>query len=126
MRLLLDAGALLALERDDRGAWQLVEAGARAGLSAVTHGGVVAQVWRGGRGRQARLAKALHGMHIVALDGELGRQTGVLLGRAGAADVIDAALVAMAQDDDRILTSDAADIQALVDVSGRHVDVVPV
>lgn len=126
MRLLLDAGALLALERDDRVTWQLVEAGARAGLPAVTHGGVVAQVWRGGHGRQARLAKALHGMHIVALDDELGRQAGALLGRADVADAIDAALVAMAQDDDRILTSDAGDIQALVDVWGRHVDVVPV
>ncbi|HWH33131.1 MAG TPA: hypothetical protein VNU01_10730 [Egibacteraceae bacterium] len=124
--LLLDAGALLALERDDRLTWRRLEMCVRDGVRAVTHAGVIGQVWRGGQGRQARLAVALRGVEIVSLDDGLGRRAGVLLGRAGAADIVDAALVALAGDDDRILTSDAADIQALVDVFGRHVDVVPV
>lgn len=126
MRLLLDAGALVALEHDDRGVWRRFKVNRRAGVAMLTHGGVVAQVWRGGHGRQALLAIALDGVEVVPLDEVLGRQAGVLLGRAGAADAIDAALVALAHDDDRILTSDVLDIEALVDVSGRHVDIVPV
>lgn len=61
-----------------------------------------------------------------AVDGVLGRAAGVLLGRAGQRDAIDAAVVALASDDDMIVTSDAADIQRLVIASGLHVDVVPV
>lgn len=125
MRLLFDAGALLALERGDLASWERFKAGRRSGVVTLTHGGVIGQVWRGGHGRQALLAMALHGVEVVPLDAELGRRAGLLLGRAGAADAIDAALVALAEDDDRILTSDADDIQALVAVSGRHVDVVP-
>lgn len=122
--LLLDAGALLALECDDRLTWRRLEMCARDGVRAVTHAGVIGQVWRGGQGRQARLAVALRGVEIVSLDDDLGRRAGVLLGRAGAADVVDAALVALAHDDDRILTSDVGDIAVLVEASGRHVDVV--
>lgn len=126
MRLLFDAGALLALERGDPGTWRRYETHVRDGALPLTHAGVVGQVWRGGHGRQARLAMALRGVEIVSLDEVLGRRAGVLLGRAGAADVVDAALVALAGDDDRIVTSDPLDIQMLVDASGRHVDVVPV
>ena len=97
----------------------------RDGALPVTHAGVIGQVWRGGHGRQARLAVALRGVEVVPLDEKLGRQAGVLLGRAGAADVIDAALVALANDDDRIVTSDVDDIDVLVASSGRHVDVIP-
>lgn len=126
VRLLLDAGALMALERGDRGTWGRYRTHVQEGALPITHGGVIGQVWRGGHGRQALLAKALQGVEVVPLDDELGRRAGLLLGRAGAADVIDAALVALAEDDDRIATSDRLDIQALVDVCGRHVDLVPV
>lgn len=126
VRLLLDAGALLALERGERETWVRFKAGRRSGVVMLTHGGVVAQVWRGGSGRQALLALALQGVEVAPLDEQLGRRAGVLLSRAGASDAIDAALVAMAYDDDSIHTSDAADIQALVDVSGLDLAVVPV
>jgi len=56
----------------------------------------------------------------------LGRSAGVLLGRAGQRDAIDAAVVAMATDDDLIVTSDATDIQRLVTSVGLYVDDVPV
>lgn len=125
MRLLFDAGALLALERGDREIWGWFETHVRDGALPITHAGVVGQVWRGGQGRQARLAIALRGVEVFPLDERLGRLAGLLLGRANSADVVDAALVALAEDDDRIVTSDPADIQALVAVWGRHVDVVP-
>jgi hypothetical protein len=63
---------------------------------------------------------------LVALDGPLGRSAGRLLGRSGSSDAIDGAVVALAADGDRIVTSDLADIQQLVDAAGRRVDVVAV
>jgi len=126
LTLICDAGALVALERDDRAMWRRLKAELLQGTPPVTHGGVVAQVWRGGYGRQAVLARALAGFDIAALDGPLGRSAGRLLGRSGSSDAIDGAVVALAADGDRIVTSDLADIQQLVDAAGRRVDVVAV
>ena len=121
----LDAGAFLAVERGDRDVVALVKRERKAGRVPVTHGGVVAQVWRGG-GRQALLARLLAGVEVVALDEELGRRTGVLLARAGTSDVVDAAVVLLARDGDNILTSDPRDLLALAEVAGAHVELVTV
>ncbi len=126
MTLICDAGAFVAAERNDRAMWRRLKAELVAGAPPVTHGGVLAQVWRGGRGRQVPLARALASIDVAPLDTQLGRVAGLLLGRARSSDAIDAAAVAMASDDDRIVTSDPDDIQRLVDAAGRHVDVIPV
>lgn len=126
MRTILDSGALIAIERGDR---QLVAAIKRDRLSErapLTHGGVIGQVWRGGADRQVSLARVLRMVEIVALDEDLGRRAGVLLGRAGGSDVIDAAVVLLAQNDDRILTSDPEDLAALAAAAGADVEIVPV
>ncbi len=90
----------------------------------MTHGAVVGQVWRGGQGRQANLARLLAGVEVVAVDEELGRRTGMLLRETGTRDVIDAALVLLAHDDDMILTSDTRDLVALAAAAGTHVELV--
>jgi hypothetical protein len=125
MTLVCDAGAFVAVERNDRAMWRRLKAELAAGRPPMSHGGVVAQVWRGGS-RQALLAKALAAVDVASLDDDLGRRAGVLLGRARARDAVDAAVVALAGDDDRIVTSDPRDIQALIDAAGLHVDVIPV
>lgn len=125
MTLVLDAGALLALERGDRQTWGRIVVEKRAGHVAVTHGGVLAQVWRGGSHRQALLARALRSIEVVPLGGDLGRAAGVLLGRSATSDAIDAAVVALARDGDRIQTSDPTDIQLLVLTAGLDVEVIP-
>ncbi|MCC6897380.1 MAG: hypothetical protein IT377_00320 [Polyangiaceae bacterium] len=124
--LLLDAGALIAVERDDRDVVALIKSELRAGRTPRTHGGIVGQVWRGGSGRQARLARLLPGVEIVALDAALGRRSGLLLKSSGSTDVIDAALVALAGDGDDILTSDLGDIQPLAVAAGVHVELIQV
>ena len=126
MTLILDAGAFVALERDDREMWRRLKAALRAGAVPVTHGGVVAQVWRGGAGRQALLAKALQAVDVVALDEMLGRSAGVLLAQSGLTDAIDAAVAALARHEDQIVTSDPFDLAVLVAASGRRVDVIQV
>ncbi len=126
MTVVLDAGALLAAERGDRDIWVVLEDERRSGRAPVTHGGVLAQVWRGGSGRQARLAAALAGVDVRLLDEELGKLAGVLLGSARRSDVIDAALVLLAHDGDEILTSDPNDLRALARAAGVHVDLISI
>ena len=126
MSLLLDAGAFLAVERGDRDVVALVKRERLAQRSPLSHGGVVAQVWRGGSGRQAEIARLRAGVDVRALDEALGRKSGVLLGRSGTSDAVDAALVSLAVDGDAILTSDPGDLRALAEAAGVHVDLVPV
>lgn len=125
MTLILDAGALLAVERQERGLMALVKGELSLGRAPVTHGGIVGQAWRGGA-RQARLAAFLQAVDITPIDGDLGRRAGVLLGRAKRSDVLDAAVVLLAADGDSILTSDPGDLRRLAETAGVHVDIVPV
>jgi hypothetical protein len=126
MSLVLDAGALVAVERADRETIALIKQELLAGRAPRTHGGVVGQVWRGGSGRQGNLARLLPALEIGALDAALGRRAGVLLGRTRMTDVIDAAVVLLASDGDFILTSDPDDLVPLAASAGLHVDIVPV
>jgi hypothetical protein len=126
MTLVLDAGALVAVERDDRLTMALLKQELVALRVPRTHGGVVGQVWRRGVGRQARLARLMPAIEIIGLDAALGRRAGVLLGRARRTDVIDAALVLLAEDGDVLLTSDPDDLTPLARAAGLHVDIVPV
>jgi hypothetical protein len=124
--LVLDAGAFVAVERGDRHVVALIKLEGMAGRTPVTHGGVLGQVWRGGAGRQAPLARLLPGVKIEPLDAVMGRRAGVLLGNAGVSDVIDAAVVLLAEDGDSVLTSDAEDLAHLAAVATLDVEIVPV
>jgi hypothetical protein len=126
MSLVLDSGALIALDKNDRAMWRRLKAAVLAKSVPVSHGGVVGQAWRGGGPRQALLVRALEGIDIRPLDDRLGRAAGELLARAGSADVIDAAIVLLADDGDDIVTSDPEDIEVLAARLGRHVELVAV
>ncbi len=121
MSLLLDAGALIALDRNQRPMWVRLKSARSKSNVPVTHAGIVGQVWRGGA-RQARLAQALAGIDVRPLDEDLARAAGVLLGYVGLSDVIDAALVLLADDGDDIITSDPVDLGSLAAASGIHVE----
>lgn len=126
MTLVLDAGALLALEKNDKEIWRRCKSATLAGFPPVTHGGVVGQAWRGGGPRQALLSMALDGIEVHPLDDELGRRAGVLLKRSGSSDVIDAALVLLAEDGDEIITSDPGDLTVLTRHADLDVELYPV
>lgn len=123
MTLLLDSGALIALDRGDRAMWVRLKAASNAGELPITHAGVLGQAWRGGP-RQARLAQALAGIDVQPLDEGLGRAAGELLAATRKLDVIDAALVLLARDGDHIVTSDLDDLRTLAAASGRHVELI--
>ena len=123
MSLLLDAGALIAVERNDRDTIALIKHELLSRRTPITHGGIVGEVWRDGA-RQARLARLLPALDVVALDAALGRRVGVLLGRTRMDDVNDAALVLLAEDGDFVITSDPDDLEPLSHAAGVHVDIV--
>ncbi len=124
MAMILDAGAFVALERNERQMWRRLKSAQRDQQPPMTHGGIVAQVWRGGAGRQALLSRALRAVDIVGLDEDLGRSAGVLLAASDSDDAIDAALAALAREGDRVVTSDPDDLAVLVEVTRRRVDVI--
>ncbi len=126
MTLILDAGAFIAAERADRDVIALVKAERLADRPPRSHGGVVAQVWRGGSGRQVTLTRLLAGVDVAPLDDQLGRAAGVLLGLTGTSDAIDAAVVAMSRDGDIVLTSDPHDLVDLARASGTHLEIIAV
>ena len=124
MRLIFDTGALIALERNDRAMWQRLKLALQAREAPVTHGGIVGQAWRGRGSRQALLAKALDVLDIRRLDAALGRAAGELLASARQDVVIDAALVLLANDGDRVITSDPDDLAPLARAADLDVELV--
>jgi len=124
--LVLDAGALLAVEQNDRSMLARLRVAQAHGLELRTHPFVVAQVWRDSRGRQANLARLLNAVDIVTVEDQLGRNCGVLLGKAGMSDPIDAAVVLIAESGDRIVTSDPDDIRRLAEAAARPVTLIEI
>jgi hypothetical protein len=124
--LILDAGAFVAAERGNRRVLAQVKRERLSGRVPLTNGGVVAQVWRGGHGKQAPLAQLLGSVEVAPLDDQLGRRAGVLLALTGATDAIDASVVCLAQDGDDIYTSDPDHLFQMVRTAGVHVELIPV
>lgn len=111
--LILDAGALVATDRDDRSMIARLAVAQQHGMELRSNAMVIAQVWRDRQGRQVNLARLLRAVDVRTVNHHDGRQAGVLLGLTGTADPIDASVVLLAQPGDRILTSDPDDITRL-------------
>jgi hypothetical protein len=114
--IVLDTGALVALDRGDRTMWSDLKAAGLAGVDVVVPAAVVAQAWRGSS-RQARLSRALSGCDVASFD-ELAREIGVLCGASGTSDVVDASVALTVSDlrATRLFTSDPEDMRHLLRV----------
>lgn len=123
--LVLDAGALLAVDRDDRAMVARLRVAQQSGLELRTNAIVVAQAWRDRRGRQVNLARLLRATDVRAVRPGDGREAGALLADAGTTDPIDATVVLLAVPGDRILTSDPGDLTRLAAAAGNRAVIVP-
>jgi predicted nucleic acid-binding protein len=115
--VVLDAGALVALERADERARGVVATARRRRSPLVIPAGVLAQTWRGSA-RQVAIARLLQLPEVVVepLDEVVARAAGVLCGRAGSRDVVDASVVVAALEHRAIVvTSDPDDLRRLAD-----------
>ena len=115
--LILDAGAFIAIERDDRDVFQKIQNALRAGQPVRTNPNVVAQLWRDGA-RQARLAKTLRMVEVVPITREDGYRAGELLGATRTKDVVDATVALLAKTGDKVYTSDPGDLGPLCAATG--------
>ena len=122
--LVLDAGAFIAVDRNDRAMMARLRVAQLHGHDLRTSAIVIAQIWRSPGGRQARIAALLQAVDVRPVDEQMGRDAGLLLARTRTADPIDATVVLVTRSGDRILTSDPQDILRLVNGAGRRVSVV--
>ena len=127
--LVLDTGALIALDRNDRTVWAMLSNAADDSAQVSVPAGVIAQAWRDGS-RQALLARALTHCDEVPLEEALARATGLLCGRADTADIVDAsvALVAAARSSGptALITSDPTDLRHLLQTLNASVRLVAI
>jgi hypothetical protein len=113
MKLVLKAGALIAIDPKDTRLGPVLDAAAREDVAIVTSGAVVAQVWRTWP-RQANLARTLAGVGIYPLEAAAGRNVGELPVRNGTGDVVDGDVALLTEQGHTIATSDVAHSAALL------------
>jgi predicted nucleic acid-binding protein len=112
-----DAGVLLAADRNVRTAWAEHKVRLEAGVVPAVPAPVVAEVSRSSA--QAQLRRLLRGCEVVPLTEQRAHAAGQLLGRAGCADVVDAAVAQLAAERKAdVVTGDRADIRRLLDMTG--------
>ena len=117
MTLVLDAGGLIAVDRQDRVVGAMLRVAQQRTIPVRTSASVIAQVWRNGS-LQANLARVLAGVDTAALDGPTGRLVGELLGRSRTSDVVDGHLGLIVRSGDTVLTSDPKDIKMILNARG--------
>lgn len=118
MGVTYDTGALIAAERDDRAMWTMHRRMLKDSVIPWVDAPVLAQAWRGGS-RQVLLARLLGACRVQSFDEQAAREVGLLLGRSGTADIVDAGVVtAASRRGNVVVTSDPNDLARLADVLG--------
>ena len=108
-----DAGALIAIDDGDRRMWAIHHLALEEGRRTIVPAVVVAQAWRDAR-RQVQLGRLIQSCEVASIGLELSKAAGVLCGKAGTRDVVDAIVVMTALSSGAIVfTSDPRDIAAL-------------
>lgn len=121
MSAVLDAGALIAIERRDPTFGAVLLVAQRRGIDLVTSSTVVAQVWRGGSSRgQVNLARQLRGVDERHFTPDDARHVGDLLGASRTSDIADAHIALITRPGDTVHTSDPSDLARLL--GSRNID----
>lgn len=117
--LIYDAGALVAAERGSAAMWRIHKKSLERGVEPLVYSPVLAQVWRGGNGKQALLARFLTGCRLEGFSVAAAYDVGRLLAVSGTGDIVDAAVVLNAiWRQDAVVTSDPGDLRYLADAVG--------
>jgi hypothetical protein len=111
----LDAGGLIALDRDDRRVVVLLARARETGAQVTVPASALAQAIRRPE-RQARLSRLIRqpGTDVIALDRVDATHVGRLLAASGTSDIADAHVVICARRADQpVVTSDPGDLRQL-------------
>jgi hypothetical protein len=120
-----DAGVLIAADRSERQIWAEHRVRLASGIVPLVPSPVVAQVSRSPK--QAEMRRLLRGCEIVPFTEADAHNTGVLLGKSGSRDVVDAAVVVLAIERRAdIQSGDGKDIRQLLAAAGAKLRVLEV
>ncbi len=109
----LDSGALIALERNDRALWAALKLAALNSSEVLVPSTALAQVWRG-TPAQARLSRALQYCVVASFD-NVAFEVGELCGRTRTTDICDAHVaITAANRCDVLYTSDPRHMTSLL------------
>ena len=111
----LDAGALIALDRNDRRVLILIARAMECGIRVTVPATALAQAIRN-PAKQARLSRLIRQplADVIPLDARHATAVGLLLAESGTSDIADAHVVVCARNvRQSILTSDPADLARL-------------
>jgi D-alanine-D-alanine ligase-like ATP-grasp enzyme len=114
-RLILDSGALIGWQRNDRNVWRYVAQAAQRGTSVVVPAVVIAECVRGG-GRDASIHRLLATARVPVVGKRVAVHAGHLLGGVGMSATIDALVASEAIRGGPcvLLTSDPRNLASLV------------
>jgi predicted nucleic acid-binding protein len=113
--IVFDAGGLIALERNDRRVFAILDTALEDGDRIIVPATALAQVIRN-PARQVRLWRMIQfdKTEVIPLDGSQAQAVGVLLARTSTSDITDAHVVICAQTGGyAIITSDPLDLKRL-------------
>jgi predicted nucleic acid-binding protein len=114
-RVMLDTGALIALERGNQAMRRVHRLAVENGFDVVAPTPVIAEWWRRGR-REKERARILRTLVLEPPDGYVARLAGIAIGLVSAG-VVDALLMAAASiRNDTVYTSDPSDLERLGEV----------
>ena len=131
MALVLDAGALIQVDRGNRYVLSVIETAFDKDEAVDVPTGVIGQAWRN-PDRQVLLSRTLKRCNEVDLDGATARAGGQLCGRTDTSDVIDASValaVAYARrsgEEVTLLTSDSDELGILLSVLDTQAGIIEV
>ena len=131
MTLVLDAGALIQVDRGNRYVLSVIETAFDKDEAVDVPTGVIGQAWRN-PDRQVLLSRTLKRCNEVDLDGATARAGGQLCGRTATSDVIDASValaVAYARrsgEEVTLLTSDSDELGILLSVLDTQAGIIEV
>lgn len=112
-----DAGALIAIDANDRRMWAIHHLAMEEGREIFVPAIVVGQAWRDGR-RQVLLGRLLHTCEVEPAMVETAKAAGVLCGKAGSSDIVDATVMITALAHRAIIfTSDDDDLAKLAEAT---------
>ena len=131
MTIVLDTGALIAVDRGSRTVLSRLQTAFDKGDEVQVPAGVIGQAWRQPN-QHALLSRALKRCEEVALDGSIARSPGQLCGQAGTSDVIDASVAVVVADSSHhgskvtLLTSDPSDMRNLLSALHTKAEIIKV
>lgn len=121
--LTLDAGALIAYERADARAREILATAFIRGIVPTVPAVVLAEVWRGDA-KDARVARLLKACNVERLDETRACEAGALRRRVAGSSAIDACVAAgVRRRGDTLVTSDEHDMRVLLGANARLLQV---